>query len=170
MRRMSEQEQSQYTEAVRAMANAGDSIIPRLRPTYYVSFDLEDALKNPGGNNDLVLREGDVLELPLCNNTVRINGAVQVPSTITYRPGLSKKDLVDAAGGYIKRAYKRKAFIVYMNGRVSRMKFSTKIEPGCQVYIPIKEKKTANISNIMSYATMTTSLGMMGVSIANMLK
>lgn len=170
VRRMSEQEQSQYTEAVRAMANAGDSIIPRLRPTYYVSFDLEDALKNPGGNNDLVLREGDELELPVYNNTVRINGAVQVPSTITYRPGLSKKDLVDAAGGYIKRAYKHKAFIVYMNGRVSKMKFSTKIEPGCQVYIPIKEKKTANISNIMSYATMTTSLGMMGVSIANMLK
>ena len=34
----------------------------------------------------------------------------------------------------------------------------------------IKADLIANISNIMSYATMTTSLGMMGVSIANMLK
>lgn len=170
IRQLSEQEQNQYIEATKAMANSGDSIIPKLRQTYYVSFDLVDALKNPGGNSDLVLREGDELEVPTYDNTVRVNGAVQVPSTITYRPGLSKKDLVDAAGGYIKRAYKHKAFIVYMNGRVAKMKFNTKIEPGCQIYIPLKEKKTANISNIMSYATMTTSLGMMGVSIANMLK
>ena len=138
--------------------------------TYLVSFDMADALKNPGGENDLVLVDGDELVVPVLNNTVQIDGAVQMPTTVSYKKGMKKSDLVNAAGGYAKRAYKRKAFIVYMNGRVSKLRRFTTIEPGSQVFIPKKDKKENQLQQIMSVSTTAASLGMMGVSIANLLK
>lgn len=148
-----------------------DSVAENLNQNYYdVSFDLEDALKHPGGENDIVLREGDILSIPVYKNTVSISGAVQMPTTLTYNDKLNKAIVVNAAGGYAKRAYKRKAFIVYMNGRVARLKRFTKIEPGSMIYIPKKEKKEGQLQQIMGISTTAASLGMMGVSIANLLK
>ena len=138
--------------------------------TYLVSFDMADALKNPGGENDLVLVDGDELVVPVLNNTVKIDGAVQMPTTVSYKKGMKKSDLVNAAGGYAKRAYKRRAYIVYMNGRVSKLRRFTTIEPGSQVFIPKKDKKENQLQQIMSVSTTAASLGMMGVSIANLLK
>lgn len=138
--------------------------------TYLVSFDMADALKNPGGENDLVLVDGDELIVPVLNNTVKIDGAVQMPTTVSYKKGMKKSDLVNAAGGYAKRAYKRRAYIVYMNGRVSKLRRFTTIEPGSQVFIPKKDKKEGQLQQIMSISTSAASLGMMGVSIANLLK
>ena len=138
--------------------------------TYLVSFDMADALKNPGGENDLVLVDGDELIVPVLNNTVKIDGAVQMPTTVSYKKGMKKSDLVNAAGGYAKRAYKRRAYIVYMNGRVSKLRRFTTIEPGSQVFIPKKDKKENQLQQIMSVSTTAASLGMMGVSIANLLK
>ena len=138
--------------------------------TYLVSFDMADALKNPGGENDLVLVDGDELVVPVLNNTVKIDGAVQMPTTVSYKKGMKKSDLVNAAGGYAKRAYKRRAYIVYMNGRVSKLRRFTTVEPGSQVFIPKKDKKENQLQQIMSVSTTAASLGMMGVSIANLLK
>lgn len=170
-RTMTPEERAQV-QALNAVVDSDESSELRVAvpSTYYVSFDLEDAMKNPGGDNDLVLRQGDVLDIPLYNGTVKIDGAVQIPTTIRYRKGLSKRSLVNAAGGYAKRAYKRKAYIVYMNGRASKLTRFTTIEPGCQVFIPKKEKKEGQLQNIMGISTTAASLGMMGVSIANLLK
>ena len=57
-----------------------------------------------------------------------------------------------------------------MNGRVSRLKKFTTIEPGALIYIPKKEKKENQLQQFMSVSTTAASLGMMGVSIANLLK
>lgn len=171
MRRMTEEERMQYQAMSGVIANEGDTVQQvEMNNTYSVAFDLVDAIKNPGGENDLVLRQGDVLDIPVYNNTVRIDGAVQMPTTIRYRHGLNKRNLVNAAGGYAKRAYKHKAFIVYMNGRVSKLRRFTDIEPGAQIFVPKKEKKEGQLQNIMSISTTAASLGMMGVSIANLLK
>ena len=169
---LSPEERDLAMTAVRAMVNNGDSLVPVIRDNYTVALDLEKALKNPGSDYDIVLREGDVLDIPIFNNTVRICGAVQLQTTVTYEKGLTKKKLVNMAGGYLKRAYKHKAFVVYMNGKVDRLKWNTEIEPGCQIFIPIKAQRNnaANITQYMGIASTAASLGMMGVSIANLLK
>ncbi len=167
---ISDEERLQRQSVRAALKSEGDSLLIDNSSVYTISFDMEDAVKNPGGENDLVLREGDVLDIPVFSNTIRINGAVQVPTTITYRPGLTKKKLVAAAGGYIKRAYKHKTFVVYMNGRVAKLNMFTKIEPGCQVYVPIKEKRNVDVQRALNISTTAASLGMMGVSMANLLK
>lgn len=172
LRKKTDAEKKQTERMADAVEASNDSIFDKnmVEQRYLVSFDMADALKNPGGENDLVLVDGDELIVPVLNNTVKIDGAVQMPTTVSYKKGMKKSDLVNAAGGYAKRAYKRKAFIVYMNGRVSKLRRFTTIEPGSQVFIPKKDKKENQLQQIMSVSTTAASLGMMGVSIANLLK
>ena len=52
--------------------------------TYYVGIELDKAMKNPGGNEDIVLREGDKIIVPQYNGTVKINGEVMYPNTVGF--------------------------------------------------------------------------------------
>ena len=65
--------------------------------TFTVGIDLEAALANPGSDADLVLREGDVLTVPEYNNTVKVNGAVMMPNTVSYAKGKSVKYYLNQA-------------------------------------------------------------------------
>lgn len=149
-----------------------DSLGIRVEDTFTVGIDLEKALSNPKGNADLVLREGDVISIPKNNNTVTINGAVMVPNTVSYMQGKDVDYYLNQAGGYSDNAKKSKKFIVYMNGQVTKVKGSGKkqIEPGCEIIVPSKAKKKANIGNILGYATTFSTLGVMVASIANLIK
>lgn len=149
-----------------------DSLGIDVENSFTVGIDLEKAIKNPKSSADLVLREGDVISIPKNNNTVTINGAVMVPNTISYLEGKDIDYYLNQAGGYSDNAKKSKKFIVYMNGQVTKVKGSGKkqIEPGCEIIIPSKAKKKANMGNILGYATTFSTLGMMVASIANLIK
>ena len=139
--------------------------------TFTVGIDLEAALANPGGDADLVLREGDVLTVPEYNNTVKVNGAVMMPNTVSYAKGKSVKYYLNQAGGYSANAKKSQKFIVYMNGQVAEVKGSGKkqIEAGCEIVVPNKTKKF-NFATVVSNATSFASLATMLASLATMMK
>ena len=139
--------------------------------TFTVGIDLEAALANPGGDADLVLREGDVLTVPEYNNTVKVNGAVMMPNTVSYAKGQSVKYYLSQAGGYSANAKKSQRFIIYMNGQVAEVKGSGKkqIEPGCEIVVPNKTKKF-NFATVVSNATSFASLATMLASLATMMK
>ena len=139
--------------------------------TFTVGIDLEAALANPGSDADLVLREGDVLTVPEYNNTVKVNGAVMMPNTVSYAKGKSVKYYLNQAGGYSANAKKCQKFIIYMNGQVAEVKGSGKkqIEPGCEIVVPNKTKKL-NFATVVSNATSFASLATMLASLATMMK
>ena len=152
-----------------------DSLILELDSTYSVGIDLEKALAQPCGDADIVLREGDKLIIPEVINTVKINGAVMMPNTVAFSKGKSAKYYISQAGGYANGARKSKTFVIYMNGQVAELKGSGrgKIEPGCEIIVPIKDKTKAdkwNIQTILSLASSVGSLGLTAASIANILK
>ncbi len=149
-----------------------DSLGIEVENTFTVGIDLEKALANPKSSADLVLREGDIISIPKNTNTVTINGAVMMPNTVSYLAGKDINYYLNQAGGYSDNAKKSKKFIVYMNGQVTKIKGNGKkqIEPGCEVIVPSKAKKRANVGEILGYATSFSSLGMMIASIANLIK
>lgn len=178
-RRMTEDEITARNEAIRLAAanqsgtNGGDSIsIAKLMTAtrYNVGIELDKALANPGTSVDLVLQEGDELFVPEMNNTVKISGEVMFPNTVVYQQGKKFKDYIEQAGGYGSLAKKSKAFIVYMNGTVAHAKGNTPIEPGCHIIIPSKHKNPLKLAEILSITTALSSIGLMGASIANLLK
>lgn len=136
---------------------------------YYVAIELNKALENPGSHYDLVLREGDRLEIPTYSNIVRVSGAVQSPNAITYRPNENYKHYIEEAGGFAYRARKRHAYVIHMNGHISKAR-KGKIEPGSEIIVPSKEGQGLGLQGILSIATTSASLATMIASIANILK
>ena len=138
---------------------------------YYVGIDLEAALKNPGSDADIVLREGDELIVPEYNNTVRISGDVMYPNTVSYVKGKTLKYYIEQAGDYGQSAKKKRAYIVCMNGQVKKASKYDRdlIEPGCEIIVPTKQESRFKLQNMLSIATTSASLATMIASIANIL-
>jgi protein involved in polysaccharide export with SLBB domain len=181
MRKANEEEIERMRDVVemmqREMGGASmDSLkLEDIKTEYSVGINLEAAINNPGGDADIVLREGDKLIIPEMVNTVKINGAVMMPNTVAYNKKMSVKDYISQAGGYSNGARKTKAFIIYMNGQVAEVKRSNKsvVEPGCEIIVPVKDKTKAekwNIQTILGIASSLGSLGLTAASVANILK
>lgn len=177
IRKMNVEELRRKEDAIR-MANMGgkDSISLKkmdLSDTYSVGISLDKALANPGSDFDMVLREGDMLIVPEYVSTVKINGAVMYPNTVLFRKGEDTRYYINQAGGYSSDAKKSKAYVVYMNGTVSRLKMrdNNAIEPGCEIIVPSKDpKKKMSTGEILGLGTTTASLAAMIATMVNLFK
>jgi len=172
-RQMNEDEKRRVESALDFLDSAKDSInvdMIESANSYYVGIDLSKALANPGGEADLVLREGDQLIVPEYLNTVKISGNVMYPNTVTYDPAFLVKDYVEMAGGYGYHSKKSKAYIIYMNGTVKRARKLSRnvIEPGCEIVIPQKRQKESNIAEMLSIATTSSSVATMLATMGNL--
>ena len=141
--------------------------------SFPVAIDLEEALKNPKGEQDIVLREGDRLIVPQYSSTVKISGDVMYPISMNYKKGESLNYYIKRAGGYGDNARKSRVYAIYMNGAVELLSHSSKkaVEPGCTIVVPTKKQK--NKMSTAEYAAMGTSaasIATMMVTIANILK
>lgn len=174
-RMMNEEEKERQKSVIKMSRNSKDSISEAMLDisnTYSVGIDLEKALKHPGTEADVVLREGDIIEVPEYTNTVKISGAVMHPNTVSYVANKPVSYYIEQAGGFGNRAKKRRAYVVCMNGQVKRARRHSKnaVEPGCELIIPMKDESNWNIQQTMSVATASASLATMVASIANILK
>ena len=144
-----------------------------LSDVYPVAINLEKAMENPGGVEDIVLRESDVLTVPQYTGTVKISGEVRYPITINYKKGEKLSYYIKHAGGYSDRAKKGDVYAIYMNGGVSEVsKSSSKdIKPGCEIVVPTKStSKKLSTTEVLAISTSTASIATMIVTLINLLK
>lgn len=142
-----------------------------LGDTYYVGIELEKALAEPGGDADLVLREGDKLIVPEYNGTVKISGNVMYPNTVAYEKGRRPAWYINQAGGFGNRAKKSNTYIIYMNGTVARVGHNAKILPGCEIIVPTKpENNGKTLTQWLSVGTTMAGLATLIATIANLIK
>ena len=181
-RQLTEDEMRRLETLLQLSANkqSRDSVALSLEniKNYSVGIDLEKALANPGSAHDVVLRDGDELYIPQLQSTVKINGAVTYPNSVTYTEGMSVGNCLSQAGGYndIARKY---PIVIYMNGKVATTKKCfiffkryPKVEPGCEIVVPTKtqrDRKTS-LAEVLSIASSTTSMAAMVTSIINTMK
>jgi protein involved in polysaccharide export with SLBB domain len=131
---------------------------------YSVGIDLEKALKNPGGSDDIVLRDGDEIYIPRLDNTVKISGAVLQANAVTF-DGQRLKDYISQAGGYTDSA-RRRPYIVYMNGKIASTrrgfphKRYPKVEAGCEIIVPERAQRgnRLGLGNVLSIASSSTAI------------
>ena len=145
-----------------------------LTESFTVGIDMQKAVSHPGSYADVILRPGDVINIPKMNNTVKISGGVLFTNVVAYDPDMSVKDYIDMAGGYVKGARKYDTYIVYMNGTLTRRgsKMGMKVRPGAEIVVPVKDLKNRNrisAGEIMSLASSTASIATMVVSMVNLL-
>lgn len=118
-----------------------------IRETESIALDMDAILSKPGGFHDLILEEGDIINLPKELKTIRLRGRVLYPNAVRYEDGKSLKYFIGKAGGFGNRANKKQTYVVYANGEVSRtrgfifFKSYPRPEPGAEVIIPTKPLK-----------------------------
>lgn len=160
-------------EAKLAIANANlgrdsvDLATLNMTDTYSVGIDLEKALQNPGGSDDIVLRDGDVIYIPKLDNTVKISGAVLYANTVTFDGG-RLNDYISQAGGYTDGA-RRRPFIVYMNGKIASTrrgflhKRYPRVEAGCEIIVPERAERGNRVGlvDVLNIASSSTAIAAM---------
>lgn len=115
--------------------------------TTRVGIELANILKNPGHEGDIILRAGDVLEIPKELQTVQVAGEVLYPISVRYEKNISFKEYLRAAGGASELGKPKDAYIVYANGEVDRarkilfFRDYPKVRPGATIYVPRKEQQ-----------------------------
>ena len=122
-------------------------------------------------DDETVLREGDKIIIPQYTNTVKINGAVMHPTTISYLDNKKLKSYVDRAGGYAYRANKKRAYVIYMNGTIDRLKSRSRkaVQPGCEIIIPYKQARgNFGVAEIVSLSSASASLATMAATLVGL--
>ena len=144
-----------------------------LGSTYPVAVNLEKALAEPGGQYDLVLREGDHLVVPQYSSTVKVSGEVSYPISMNYKKGESLGYYIKRAGGYGNRAKRKGVYAIYMNGAVEKIskRSSKDIQPGTEIVVPTKQKsKRMTTGEVMAIASGGASLASVVVALISILK
>ncbi|MBO4849397.1 MAG: SLBB domain-containing protein [Prevotella sp.] len=138
--------------------------------TYPVGIDLDKALKQPGCDDDIVLREGDRIIVPQYTGTVKISGEVMHPNSVAYEMGKNVSYYIDQAGGFGSLAKKRQAYIIYMNGKVAKVNHKAKPMPGCEIVVPSKSITRTSLQERLSMATAIGSLSAIIATIISVVK
>ena len=134
-------------ESLDQIAAETPGLAVKFKETEAVAINLEKILANPGSEEDLVLEEGDILNVPKLLQTVRMRGDVVYPTTLRHEQGRGLQFYINGAGGFDRRANRKQTYVVYANGAVKRTKglFGVRnypvVEPGAEVIIPSKGPK-----------------------------
>ena len=122
---------------------------------------------------NVILKDGDVVEVPKVDNTIEVIGEVQRPTVINFRRGMGAVAAIDQAGGVTDLAKKSGSFVVYQNGNVSSFKsflffsFPPKLEPGCKIIVP-KKISNPNKTSLSEIIGLTSTLATLAVLVKSL--
>ena len=105
-----------------------------------VAINLSEALANPGGPYDLILKDGDRIFIPTNSGVVEVRGAVRNPGNFQYKEGKGLGYYLDLGGGYHKDAEKSGLIVYHPNGIAATKGFlrGPKILPGSIIDVPFR--------------------------------
>jgi protein involved in polysaccharide export with SLBB domain len=137
-----------------------------------IPVDWRKILKNPSNNTNVTLLPGDEIEVSTYSESVKITGNVLLTSEIPYTKGRSFSYYLDAVGGMDARGWKKKAYVIYPNGKaaVSNSAFLffrtyPKVLPGSQIVVPEKPlTRKMTTGEWVSIGSIITSLAVLMVT------
>ena len=153
--------------------SVGKSLLQQLRntqPAGRLVIDLPRILKNPGDmRDDVTLREGDVLVIPLRSQEVTVVGEVQYATSHRYDQRLKRDDYIRLSGDMTPRADKKRVYVVRANGAVQaggsrwfRGKASN-MEPGDSVVVPLD---TDRLPQLAQWSSITQIIYNLAIAVA----
>jgi protein involved in polysaccharide export with SLBB domain len=113
-----------------------------------IPVNWEKIVKDKNHYSNVTLFPGDEIEVSVYNEGVKVTGNVLLTSEIPYRNGKGFKYYLNAVGGVDNKGWKRKAYIIYPNGKAavtgSFLFFRSypKVEPDSQIVVPEKPERT----------------------------
>ena len=136
---------------------AGATLIRQQDGIGFVVIALDEVLNNPTSANNIVLKPGDLIEVPQINDLITLRGAIDAEEiyledivangevVLAYQGNQRAGEYIeDYGGGFSDRADKSRVSVLYPNGRIKRTKnfllfrVTPKVQPGAIVTVPYK--------------------------------
>jgi protein involved in polysaccharide export with SLBB domain len=136
-----------------------------------IPVDWKSIVKDPKSNTNVTLFPGDEIEVAAFNEGVKVTGNVLLTSEIPYQKGKGFGYYIGSVGGVDNKGWKKKAYIIYPNGKAAVahsflfIRSYPKVTPGSQIIVPEKpEVKKMSTGEFVSIAGVLASLA--GIVIA----
>ena len=112
-----------------------------------IPVNWEKIVKDKNHYSNVTLFPGDEIEVAVYNEGVKVTGNVLLTSEIPYRNGKGFKYYINSVGGVDNKGWKRKAYIIYANGKAdvttSFLFFRSypRVDPDSQIVVPEKPER-----------------------------
>jgi len=181
IKRPIKQEQIDQLESIDLNLSKSDSLNDKLTKRLKeelkfatIPVNWEKIVKDKNHYSNVTLFPGDEIEVAVYNEGVKVTGNVLLTSEIPYRSGKGFRYYIDAVGGADSKGWKRKAYIIYPNGKASVtssflfFRSYPKVEPDSQIVVPQKpETRKMSTGEWVSIGSVLTSLALLIVTAFN---
>lgn len=131
-----------------------------------IGINLEEVL-NSKKEDDIFLKDGDVISIPKVNQIVRVKGEVLHPASLKYEEGKKLKSYISKSGGFTSKAKIGRTYIVYYNGNAQKTsrflwfrKFP-KVKPGSEILVPSKrQRRRVDVKDILGVTSAVATLAL----------
>lgn len=131
--------------------SVGQSLFSQLKSAKAVGrlvIDLDQVLASRlGSEQDVVLRDGDMLIVPRQRQEVTVIGEVQTTTSHLYQKGLTRNDYIAQSGGMTRKADDGQVYVVRANGTVVAnggnrwFRSNVEMKPGDTVVVPLDTER-----------------------------
>lgn len=136
-----------------------------------IPVNWEKIVKDKNHYSNVTLFPGDEIEVAIYNEGVKVTGNVLLTSEIPYRSGKGFKYYINSVGGVDSKGWKKKAYIIYPNGKAavteSFLFFRSypKVTPDSQIVVPERpERKKMTAGEWVGIGSVISSLALLIVT------
>jgi protein involved in polysaccharide export with SLBB domain len=136
-----------------------------------IPVDWASIMEDPMNSTNVTLFAGDEIEVATFNEGVKVTGNVLLTSEIPYNKGKSFGYYFSAVGGVNNKGWKKKAYIIYPNGKASVthsflfIRNYPKVTPGSQIIVPEHpEVNKLSTGELVSIGSVIASLALLIVT------
>lgn len=136
-----------------------------------IPVDWRNIVKDPNDKTNVTLFPGDEIEVSVYNESVKVAGNVLLTSEIPYEKGRGFDYYLSSVGGTDAKGWKKKAYIIYPNGKAAVptsfffIRSYPKVLPGSQIVVPEKpETRKMSTGEWVSIGSIITSIALLVVT------
>lgn len=127
-----------------------------MRDDYYkLAVNLPAVMKDPGCEQDIVLREGDRIIVDPVINTVLLSGSTPYSGAVPYVKGKRLGYYIRQSGSQVNRRGLKMTYVIGPNGQAQAGRRRTVVEPGSEIYM----RETTQVLTTSQKITIWTTVG-----------
>ena len=94
----------------------------------------------PNSWQDIILQQGDIIEIPAQTSVITVNGQVRAQGALTFNPDYTVGDYVANSGGFSDNADTKDILIIHQNGASEVVNTAYRIQQGDEIMVLPKVK------------------------------
>lgn len=94
----------------------------------------------PNSWQDIILQQGDIIEIPAQTSVITVNGQVRAQGALTFNPDYTVGDYVANSGGFSDNADVKEILVIHQNGASEVVNTAYRIQQGDEIMVLPKVK------------------------------